>query len=93
MVIKVSRDFENDNVKCCMCEAEINIKNTLLPSECLNKHGLKAHRICLECWWNPESGFALENASHRCQGCIKNLSLTQVSNKETELIDLTSDDD
>jgi hypothetical protein len=55
------------------------------------KHGSRAHRICQDCWWDPEKGFAREGANHECPGCIKGLQLTTVkpSNIFTEVIDLT----
>lgn len=80
-------------VNCCMCGNEVDIKDTLIPRECLNKYGQKAHRICSECWWRPETGFASETASHKCPGCVKNLPLTKVPIKKPEFIDLTLDDD
>lgn len=82
-----------DKVNCCMCGKEVNITNTLIPRECLNKYGRKAHRICERCWWNPKTGFAREGISHGCPGCAKNLPLTKVQIKEPEFVDLTLDDD
>ena len=29
----------------------------------------KTHKICENCWWDEEQGFALENTSHKCPGC------------------------
>jgi len=84
---------QEEKVTCCICEREVNKNNTLIPRECLMKNGSKAHRICHDCWWNPESGFAREDADHRCPGCLKNLPLTAVKNKEPEFIDLTLEDD
>ena len=85
---------ENEKVTCCMCEREVDKSNTLIPRACLIKHGTEAaHRICHDCWWNPESGFAREGADHRCPGCLKNLPLTPVIKKEPEFVDLTLDDD
>ena len=84
---------ENEKVTCCMCEEEVDKSNTLVPRACLIENGRAAHRICHSCWWNPESGFALEHADHRCPGCLKNLPLTPVIKKEPEFIDLTLDDE
>ena len=84
---------ENEKVKCCMCEIDVDKNNTLVPRECLNTNGLAAHRICNDCWWNPVSGFAREDADHRCPGCLKKLPLTSVKKKESEFIDLTLEDD
>lgn len=83
----------NEKVKCCMCKREVDKNNTLIPRDCLIEHGIEAHRICNDCWWNPVSGFAREDrADHKCPGCVKNLPLTVV-NKEQGMIDLTSDDE
>jgi hypothetical protein len=88
----------NENVTCSMCERDVKIKDTLLPRVCLNEHGRKAHRICSECWWNPETGFAREGTRHGCPGCEKKLPLTNISNvpssnknKPVNVIDLTED--
>jgi len=82
-------------VQCCMCERSVSDGNTLKPSACLMKHGSKAHRICKDCWWDPEKGFAREGANHECPGCKKGLPLTTVtalqSQKISEVIDLTDD--
>ena len=83
----------NEKVTCCMCEREVDKNNTLIPRACLIEHGLEAHRICNDCWWNPESGFAREDRpDHKCPGCVKKLPLTDV-NKEQGVIDLISDDE
>ena len=84
---------ENEKVTCCMCEREVDKSNTLVPRACLIENGRAAHRICHDCWWNPETGFAREDADHRCPGCLKNLPLTAVENKESGVIDLTLDDE
>lgn len=90
---KCKRGGDYDKVTCCMCGREVNINDTLVPSKCLQIHGKKAHRICSECWWNPTTGFARENAPHGCPGCAKNLPLTKVQNTEPVMVDLTLDDD
>lgn len=84
---------ENEKVTCCMCEREADKNDTLVPRACLQNNGAAAHRICRDCWWNPESGFAREDADHRCPGCLKNLPLTLVKKKEPEFVDLTLDDE
>lgn len=81
-----------ENVKCCMCEKNVNIKDTLIPRECLIKHGSKAaHRICQDCWWDPKIGFAREDVSHKCPGCIKGIPLTPYKKEEPIFMDLTED--
>ena len=84
----------NNKIICSMCVIKIDIKNTFIPRECLNNYGVRAHRICSDCWWEPVSGFAREDASHCCPGCAKNMPLTNlpilnVKYKEPEIIDLT----
>ena len=78
-------------MKCCMCEKS---SPSLKPSACLVKHGDRAHRICKECWWDPDTGFAREGASHECPGCKKGLSLLSANliKKSYDVIDLTRDD-
>ncbi len=78
-------------VKCCMCERTVNKDDTLIPRECLMKYGKAAHRICKDCWWNPETGFAREEASHKCPGCQKGLPLTEYKKEPPILVDLTDD--
>jgi hypothetical protein len=81
----------SDQVKCCICEKIVNKENTLIPNGCLKEHGKAGHRICTECWWNPQTGFAREGITHRCPGCIKGLLLTPYKKEETITIDLTVD--
>jgi hypothetical protein len=80
-----------DKVQCCMCEKRINKDDTLVPSGCLVEHGKRAHRICSNCWWDPEKGFAREGVKHRCPGCIKNIPLTPYKKEPTITIDLTEE--
>jgi hypothetical protein len=78
-------------VLCSICEKTFLINDTLVPRECLMKHGKGAHRICKNCWWDPEFGFALETSSHKCPGCQKNLPLTAYEKEKPVLIDLIDD--
>lgn len=80
----------SDKVKCCMCGKKSKKEKTLVPRICLEKHGLKAHRICQDCWWDETNGFAREGASHRCPGCEKKSAFTKI-NKESIIIDLTGE--
>lgn len=90
---KYKKGGNNEKVNCCMCEREVDKNNTLIPRACLIEHGISAHRICHDCWWNPVSGFAREDrVDHKCPGCLKRLPLT-VINKEQGVIDLISDDE
>ena len=90
---KYKKGGDNEKVTCCMCEREVDKSNTLVPRACLVKNGRSAHRICNDCWWNPESGFAREDADHRCPGCLEKLPLTPVEKNKSEVIDLTLDDE
>jgi hypothetical protein len=88
------RNFRGGNgekVQCCMCERIVFLKITFVPRECLMKYGKAAHRICEDCWWDPNNGFALETSSHECPGCIKGLLLTQFEIVQPILVDLTED--
>ena len=80
-------------VQCCMCERRVSERNTLKPSACLIKHGSRAHRICLDCWWDSENGFAREGANHECPGCKKGMPLLKPksASKVSEVVDLTLD--
>ena len=82
----------DDDTKCCMCGKKVDKDNSLMPSECKIKYGSRAHRICEECWFKPETGFAIEGRSHKCPGCEKGLPLTHVEQKPIEVVDLTGDD-
>ena len=72
-----------------MCERIFDKDYALLPMACLIKNGKLAHRICQKCWWDPEKGFAREDAPHRCPGCIKGFALTHYKKGPTIFIDLT----
>ena len=80
-----------EEVKCSICEKNVDKSTTLVPNICLMKNGQAAHRICQDCWWDPTKGFALENTSHKCPGCQKGLPLTNVKNEPPIEIDLTDD--
>jgi hypothetical protein len=80
----------SEKVKCCMCNKKTLLKESLIPRVCLEKHGLKAHRICQHCWWDEKKGFARETGSHRCPGCEKGTSLTKM-NEESVIFDLTGE--
>ena len=82
----------DDDTKCCMCGQKVDKDHSLMPSECKIKYGMRAHRICEECWFKPETGFAIEGRSHKCPGCEKGLPLTHVEQKPIEVVDLTGDD-
>jgi hypothetical protein len=89
-------DENYDITQCCMCNKTLNVNdktNALIPLECLRKRGKEAHRICKECWFDEEDGFALEGKSHKCPGCEKGLPLTRVKVNPPEMVDLTLDTD
>jgi hypothetical protein len=91
-VFKKGGDGE-DKVNCCICGKEVNIDDSLIPSGCKLKHGLRGHRVCQECWWNEETGFGKEGSIHKCPGCEKGLPLTNIKLEEPVLIDLTGAED
>ncbi len=75
----------NPKHTCCMCGKSIT--DGLMPRTCYMKHGNNAHRICQDCWWDQNTGFANENATHECPGCLKGLQLTnQGKTKKTPII-------
>lgn len=76
------------NIICIICNNKYIIKDTLIPAQCLRKNGKKAHRICIECWFNK---FALEDISHNCLGCINKLSLNNHLLNIPELIPIEID--
>ena len=65
----------NSNIPCCMCDREFPRESMMVPVLCLKQNRERAHRICEECWWDPEIGFARENAPHGCPGCKRGLPL------------------
>jgi hypothetical protein len=85
------RGGNGEKITCSMCEKMVDIKDTLIPRECLLKHGKAAHRICEDCWWDKKTGFALESSSHKCPGCKKGLALTPVKKEPQIVVDLTED--
>ena len=88
---KYKKGGNGDKVNCCMCGKEIDVNKGSIPRVCLAKYGLNAHRICQDCWWDPEIGFAREDGDHSCPGCRKNMPLTNITNNEPKIIDLTED--
>jgi len=63
------------NVPCCMCDREFPRESMLTPLVCLQKNRDRAHKICQDCWWDPQIGFAREDAPHGCPGCKRRLPL------------------
>ena len=59
------------------------------------KHGkINSHKICQDCWWDKDTGFAREGTNHACPGCVKNPISKPTSEKKTgAIIDLTLEDD
>lgn len=74
-----------------MCERIVLLEITFVPGKCLMKHGKAAHRICEDCWWDNEKGFALETSSHECPGCLKGLPLTPFIKEPPIFVDLTEE--
>jgi len=91
LISRKLRGGNEEKVQCCMCEKIVAVKDTFVPRECLMKHGKAAHRICEDCWWDKENGFARETASHKCPGCETGLPLTHVKKEQPIFVDLTED--
>jgi hypothetical protein len=85
-----ARGLSADNINCCMCDHQVSKKDTFMPLACKQKYGFKAHRICNKCWWEPNTGFARENAPHGCPGCERGLPLNpspkKITPKSAEII-------
>jgi hypothetical protein len=82
-------------IPCCMCGRDFPRNDMLVPLACLQKHGERAHRICKDCWWDPQIGFAREDAPHGCPGCKRGLPLNpplKTRKPTTEEIIIISDD-
>jgi hypothetical protein len=73
----------NTTIPCSMCNKTTTRSESLTPLQCLNKHGQQSHRICKDCWFNEETGFALENKKHSCPGCLTNLPLNPLPKSNT----------
>ena len=87
---RVAKGIEDENVKCCMCGKDIQRDDGLMPAKCYRKNGaIRAHRICQECWWNKESGFAKEDVNHACPGCDKGLPLNGPPHDPNEVIEIS----
>ncbi len=69
---------------CCMCIKHIEKSKSLIPSICLSNHGINAHRICQDCWWQPNTGFACEYGNHSCPGCRNNVPLNYINDIVTD---------
>lgn len=84
------------NVPCSMCDREFPRNEMMIPVRCLQQHGERAHRICQDCWWDPQMGFAREDAPHGCPGCKRGLPLNPLIKSKkptTDEIIVISDSD
>ena len=82
------------NVPCCMCDNSFARDTMLTPLVCLQQHRDRAHKICQDCWWDPQIGFAREDAPHGCPGCKRRLPLNtplKISKTTIEEIIVISD--
>ena len=81
-------------ISCCMCDNQFQRNEMMVPARCLRKNEERAHRICQDCWWNPETGFARENAPHGCPGCTNGLPLNPpVKSRPEDIIEVSSDEE
>lgn len=60
-------DLIEDHDTCCVCR---KMPGKFLPIQCYKKAECTSHKICENCWWDEETGFASEMGSHKCPGCI-----------------------
>lgn len=75
----------NTNVPCSICERMFPRDTMFTPLVCLQKNRDRAHKICDDCWWDPQIGFAREDAPHGCPGCKRGLPLNpQLKTKKSE---------
>ena len=87
----LARGPSPSKLPCCMCDDKFDRKSMLTPLACLQKNYQKAHKICQNCWWDPNKGFARENANHGCPGCKRKLPLNPSKAPLTEEIIIISD--
>ena len=84
-------------ISCCVCDKQFPRDTMMVPAQCLRKNRDRAHRICQNCWWNPETGFARENAPHGCPGCKRGLPLNPPLKsrppRPEDIITLSSDEE
>ena len=89
---RIAKGLQHEKVKCCMCNKEISREDGLIPAKCYAKYGaIRAHRICQECWWDIEQGFAKEDVNHACPGCTKGLPLNGKPIDYTKVIEIEDD--
>lgn len=61
------KPIQHGSVTCCICKY---LPGKFMPIQCVNRTTPIAHKICADCWWDEEKGFALETNCHKCPGCI-----------------------
>jgi len=57
------RDVKNTNIRSCFTYHSSPPERSSIIFHC------KTHKICENCWWDEEQGFALEHTNHKCPGC------------------------
>jgi hypothetical protein len=73
------------NVRCSICDRMFARDTMFAPVACLQKNRERSHKICEECWWDPQIGFAREDAIHECPGCKRGLPLNpSLKSKQAE---------
>ncbi len=70
--------------ECCICGKSMS--DGLMPRSCYMKHGEHSHRICQDCWWDPNTGFANETSTHGCPGCLKGMEITNNNKPKKPLL-------
>ena len=85
--------YKENGPLCCVCSAPITTDPAyaLMPAKCKWRHGMRAHRMCEECWFVGKGRISfVHSLDHRCPGCIKGLPLP-LPMPPPSMIDLTLD--
>ena len=71
---------------CALCEnrKQVDDDRKLYPRKCGNEN-INPHQICPECWFHEEHGFALEDARHKCPGCLKGMPFVNTGPTKEEI--------
>ena len=77
MTVTIVPSLTATTTQCCMCDKSTDPEKSLVPLQCLKTNGENAHKICANCWWDTDHGFAKEGGSHKCPGCLKKMILSK----------------
>ena len=66
--LSIQKKTQNADV-CCVCTKQ---SGKFMPIQCFYyRSESNSHKICQDCWWDEEKGFAIESKSHKCPGCVE----------------------